>query len=444
MKRAGICGRLLTATFAAAAHASDQSETSSLWTHLRGTADLGEQRALSAAWTPAPVGVLTLTVTNSPGYAWVTIPPPAGGWDLARRESVEAAISNRSASAAQVLLWVVGDRGWDAVPDAASLAPGTARRFACRLRDAYPDGTPKIDPGAVREIRIMVSGRVTKPLQLDVTDLAATGELPAWTRPAGRHDVPPVEDGEPAPGRRVRLRLAGDEHTGIYSVLQLPEDWRPGGRFPVVAELPGNSYFASVCYSTGRPEQCVMGFGVTRGRGAICLGLPFIDRASGTIVESGWGNADDTAEHVVRVIEEVCARFGGDRSNLVLAGFSRGAIACGYIGLRNDRIAPLWKGFIACQHYDGDGWSGVTMAGAIERAARFRGRGVFQFDNPAAQFRPVMEAMKTDVVWAESGLGAHATAMFLDDRVPMQQLRAWFRRLVGEAGIPAEEARAGE
>ena len=129
------------------------------------------------------------------------------------------------------------------------------------------------------------------------------------------------------------------------------------------------------------------------------------------------------------MVEEICAKFGGDRANVVLTGFSRGAIACGYIGLRNDRIAALWKGFHACQHHDGDGWGGATMEGAIERASRFKGRAVFQTDNPEGKFRPVMDAMKTEVTWAGSGLGAHATAMFLDDRPSTQQLRQWFRDL---------------
>jgi hypothetical protein len=34
------------------------------------------------------------------------------------------------------------------------------------------------------------------------------------------------------------------------------------------------------------------------------------------------------------------------------------------------------------------------------------------------------------VTWADSGLRAHATAMFLDDRPSTEQLRRWFRELV--------------
>jgi hypothetical protein len=110
--------------------------------------------------------------------------------------------------------------------------------------------------------------------------------------------------------------------------------------------------------------------------------MQFIDRGSGTIAESGWGNPDDTVDYVIRMVDDVCQRFGGDRDTLVLTGFSRGALACGFIGLRNDRIATLRKGFHACHYYNGDGWGG-------------------------------------------------ATAMFLDDRESTRQLRQWFEDLTG-------------
>ena len=102
-----------------------------------------------------------------------------------------------------------------------------------------------------------------------------------------------------------------------------------------------------------------------------------------TIAEAGFGSndGDDTAAYAMKVIEDICANWGGDRDNLFLCGFSRGAIACGYIGLRNDRIAGLWKGFVACQHYDGSRWRQSRMEDAIERAPRFRGKAIFQVDN---------------------------------------------------------------
>jgi hypothetical protein len=42
-----------------------------------------------------------------------------------------------------------------------------------------------------------------------------------------------------------------------------------------------------------------------------------------------------------------------------------------------------------------------------------------------------MDAMQTQVTHVSSGLGAHACAMFLDERPSTQQLRQWFWGLVG-------------
>ena len=401
----------------------------SMTEHLHSSADLGELRDLKAEWSD---GVLKLSTAKADAHAWVVIPAPKNGWDLARRATVNAEIINTGDDPVGVMLWVVGGHGWDAVLDTATLAPHETRIFSCDLRATFPDGTPKLNPGDVRQVQIMLgSPRITKAVSLEVRSLAARGEAPEWKRPAGRIDVPVVEGPAPSPGERVRYRLPGDETTDIYSVLNLPEDWQPGKKYPVIVEFPGNIYFAPACYSTGLPEQCVIGYGMTKGKGAICLGMPFVDRTAGRIIENGWGNADDTADYVMRMVAEVCAKFGGDPGNVVLTGFSRGAIACGYIGLRNDRIAALWKGFHACQHYDGDGWNGATLPGALERAARFRGKAVFQTDNSQNKFQPVTDVMKTKVTWAQSGLGAHSTAMFLDDRPSTQQLREWFLELVG-------------
>ncbi len=380
-----------------------------------------------------------LSLTAPPGqsaYRWAAFPVPASIGPLGERATLAADVRNTGGRQVRVMLWVVGDRGWDAAPAEAVLDPGATGRLTCHLRETWPDGTPRIDPNQVKQIQVMTLGHLHEVAQLEVRNLHAAGIAPPWKRPASRLDVPTVEEGAPAPGRRVRFRLRGDETTGVYSVLHLPADWEPGASYPVIAEYPGNIFFIPGCYSTGRPEQCVIGYGITKGRGAICLSLPFVDRTAGSIAEDGWGHPDDTAAYAVEMVEEVCARFGGDLRNVVLTGFSRGALACGFIGLRNERIATLWKGFHACQHSDGDGWRGATLESAIERAKRFQGQAVFQTDNAEATFRPVMEAMKTRVTFAKSGLGAHATAMFLDDRPSTRQLREWFWQLVDAPPSP--------
>ncbi len=391
---------------------------------------LGECRGLAAEWGGGRLLITApATPAEQPRYQWVVLPGPEPGWDLSSRASVEAEFTNTGRDPLDLLFWVVGDRPGDAVPAAATVAPGETRTLSCGLRETYPDKTPKIDPRRVRRIQVMRVGRAAGGASFELRDLRATGQAPPWNPPPGRLEVPPVEDAPPAPGRRVRFRPSGTEETDLYAILHLPEGWEAGKSFPVVAEFPGNLFFTPGCYSTGRPEQCVIGFGMTRGRGAICVGLPFVDPAGGTVAEHAWGDPDATADYAVRIIDEVCERYGGDRENLVLTGFSRGAIACGYIGLRNDRIASLWKGFHACQHYDGDGWQGATLEGALERAKRFRGRSVFQTDNSPREFQVVMDAMNAEVVWAQSGLGAHATAMFLDDRASTRRLRQWFADL---------------
>jgi hypothetical protein len=411
------------------ADAPIRGNSESLWDHLRTASDLGDRRGLSAEWKgEADRRTLWLDVNQQSRYAWVSIPAPAQGWNLARIAHVQTAITNRGSTAADVMLWVVGDCGWDAIGDFASLAAGETRVFSCRLRSTFPDGTPKLDPMRVERVQVMLA-KAAVGTSLEVRQLTAVGAEAEWIRPFGRIEVPLVEDGPPAPGRRVRYWLSGDTRPGVYTVLHLPVDWKPEELYPVIVEYPGNIFFSPACYSTGRPEQCVIGYGISKGRGAIWVSLPFIDPSAGAVAEDGWGDADATADYAVRAVEEILARFGGDQRHLLLTGFSRGAIACGFIGLRNDRIAKLWRGFHACQHYDGDGWGGATMHTALERARRVSGLAVFHTDNPPEKFQQLMLEMKAETTYARSGLGFHSCAMFLDDRPSTQRLRKWAEEL---------------
>ena len=403
----------------------------SLWCHFDNVAALRDVRAATVEVAgSSTTRTLTLRAIGGERYAWVSIPAPAGGWSLAERRAVEATVTNVGDDPVEVMLWLVADAGWESVADVAVLQAGESRTFSCGLRQTFADGTPKLDPTRVRSIQLMLN-RPKAGQAVEVTGLVATGAEPPWTRPPEKLDVPAVEQGAPAAGRRVFFEI-GDSQAGEEAkpaaVLWLPRDWKPGASYPVIVEYPGNIFFTAECYSTGRPEQCVIGYGMTRGKGAIWVSLPFVD-AAGRVAEHGWGDPDSTAEFCVRAVEDVCARFGGDRSRIVLTGFSRGAIACGYIGLRNDRIAGLWRGLHFCQHYDGDGWNGSTPEGALDRARRFRGVGVFHTDNPAKKVQPFVDAMGVTATIVSSGLGAHSCAMFLDERESTRKLREWFTEL---------------
>jgi hypothetical protein len=412
-----------------------------LWAHITNESRLGEQRGVVASFRgPTLQRVMQINVreANRKAYIWVTVPGPESGWNLSGSRSVEAEITNRGTNPQTVMLWAVGRHGWDAVGDSATLKPGESRVYFCDLRDAFPDGTLKVDPHDLKEVRVIARGGDVGSV-IEVSGLKAVGDAPGWRAPADRLTVPEMQVRGPGAGRRIRYQLEGDEGSGIYCVLYLPKDWSPHKKYPVIAEFPGNIYFANATFSTGRPEQCVLGYGMTKGEGAIWVSLPFVDRRAGTIIEDGWGDADQTADYAVSAVEEICRRFGGDRRNVVLAGFSRGAIAGGYIGLRNERVAALWKGMALCQHYDGDGWNGATLDGALARAHRFSGLAIFQTDNSNEKLRDgnpklqqIMKATGARVTYALSHLGAHACAMFLDERPSAQELRRWFQNLVHE------------
>ncbi len=420
---------LLGASLASAANLAPPAE---LWNHIRDASGLGELRGVTVELDRrGPSRTIRLQVADSVQgrYAWVTVPAPARGWSLSRRKAVEARISNRGGRPVEAALWVVGGRGWDAVMEFAKLAPGESRQFVCDLRSSFPDGTPKVDPSQISQVQVMLRSPRSGDA-VEVRALRATGQASPWVRPTTRIDVPDMRSGRPAPGRRVPYVLEGRRKDSAYSALYLPEDWKPGIRCPVIAEYPGNVFYDPSCYSTGRPERCVIGYGMTKGRGAIWVGLPFVDSKAEAVVEYGWGDAGATADYALRALDEICRKFGGDQSNVVLTGFSRGAIACGYIGLRNDRIARLWKGMHTCQHFDGDGWGGAAMPDAVERARRFAGREIFHTDNSSELLRRIMIGAGIRAVYAESGLQAHSSAMFLDDRSSTLKLRGWFQTLV--------------
>jgi len=79
-------------------------------------------------------------------------------------------------------------------------------------------------------------------------------------------------------------------------------------------------------------------------------------------------------------VRRVCEEFGGDPGAVVLAGFSRGAIACNYLGLRDEETAGLWRAFMVHSHYDGvRKWEHADgdRDSAGERLKRLRGRPQF-------------------------------------------------------------------
>jgi hypothetical protein len=207
-------------------------------------------------------------------------------------------------------------------------------------------------------------------------------ELPDISSVPADLSVPELKEGTPGPGRRVRMAAEGFEGTNIYHALYLPTDWKPGDSYPVIAEYAGNGNYQNDFgdESTGRVEGSNLGYGISAGRGFIWLCLPFVDTERGENAIRWWGDVEATLSYCHSAIRQTCDLFGGDKERVILAGFSRGAIACNYIGLHNDRIARLWRGFIAYSHYDGVrewNYPESDRAAAAKRLARLDGRPQF-------------------------------------------------------------------
>lgn len=257
--------------------------------------------------------------------------------------------------------------------------------------------------------------------------------------------VPGVTGGEPMAGRRVKIQLPDTAGSSLFHVLYLPKDWEPGKRYPVIVEYPGNGGFANGLgdISTGRVEDCKLGYGVSGGRGFIWVCLPFVDSKSNAHALNWWGDADATAKYCRDAVSQVCDRFGGDPGAVVLTGFSRGAIACSYIGLRNDETAALWRAIIAHSHFDGVrkwNYEESDAESARSRLKRLKGRPLYVTHE--------MSVDETAKFLNSAGISAtlraipfpnHSDEWVLKDLRERAELRQWLSRVLSTApeGAPA-------
>ncbi|MBI2442192.1 MAG: hypothetical protein HYV35_12580 [Lentisphaerae bacterium] len=255
--------------------------------------------------------------------------------------------------------------------------------------------------------------------------------------------VPPVTDEPPAPGRRVRRALDGFTGTRVYHTLFLPTNWNPARRFPVIVEYPGNGPYVSalgdVC--SGEVEDCALGYGLSAGRDFIWIGLPFINREHTGNERYWWGDVAMDVDYCCRAVRQVCQEFGGDQRAVFLTGFSRGAIACNYIGLHNDAIAGLWCAFLPHSHYDGvvrRDYPASDRAAALMRLRRLNGRPSLitqeRTDNPSCALPATRSFLETSGVQApftfmELPFHNHCADWLLRALSEREQVRAWVQRV---------------
>lgn len=159
---------------------------------------------------------------------------------------------------------------------------------------------------------------------------------------------PAITKDEPAAGRRVMQSLPAYAGTEVVHSLYLPTDWAPEKRFPVIIEYLGNK-------GTVREDSKGIGYSLSGGKGFIWVVLPFVSTDGKSDSYMWWGDVNATVAYAKEAVPAICRQWGGDPTKVTLTGYSRGAIACNFIGLHDDEIAKLWRAIIAVSHYD-DGY----------------------------------------------------------------------------------------
>jgi len=238
-------------------------------------------------------------------------------------------------------------------------AAGAAAAMAARRSTAVQDVDVPSLQGRLRVTGLRIDRAVLEP-DAKRPPTEAGQELP-W---------PSMTEGGPAPGKFVKQVAPEFRGMGVYHALYLPVNWKPGGAYPVIVEYAPNRWEEL----TGKVEDCRLGFHLSGGKDFIWIVMPYVDPVKKENVLWWWGDEKATIEYGLATLRRVCETYGGDPNAVLFAGFSRGAIAASYLGLRDESAADVWLAFLPHSHVDGGRF---TPDGARERLARTRGRATF-------------------------------------------------------------------
>ncbi len=249
--------------------------------------------------------------------------------------------------------------------------------------------------------------------------------------------------GAPGAGRRVAQVSKAWRGTGVHHALYLPTDWTPDRTWPVIVEYPGNgnyrNKFGDAC--TGNVEDASLGFGISGGKGFIWVVMPCVEakveEKQNTPV--WWGDVTETKRYCMATVREVCASFSGDPEKVILAGFSRGSIACNFIGLHDEEIARLWRAFICHSHYDGVSgkwpYAGADRPSALARLHRLGGRPQFiSHEGSAAGTEAFLRDSGIQGNWTFESIPFrnHSDQWLLRDVPGRKKLRDWLSAVLAQ------------
>jgi|TARA_B100000959_G_scaffold280609_1_gene342758 hypothetical protein len=256
--------------------------------------------------------------------------------------------------------------------------------------------------------------------------------------------LPPLTEGAPTPGKRVKQTHPDWKDTEVYHVIYLPKDWRPKKRYPVIVEYAGNGPYKNKFgdISTGRPEGSKMGYGISGGSGFVWVCIPYLNNAGKKNVTQWWGNRPKydpkpTLDYCKKAVPWVCKNYGGESKSVTLCGFSRGAIACNFLGLYDDDISRLWRAFIPYSHYDGvRRWAhpGSDSKSAKRRLHRLDGRPQFicheGTDVSGTQKFLDSTGIEGKFTFQATGFRNHNDAWLLRPSPARDTLRAWLGKVL--------------
>ena len=254
--------------------------------------------------------------------------------------------------------------------------------------------------------------------------------------------TPEMVEGVPAAGKRVKQVAPEYKGTKVFHTLYLPADWKPDQKrkYPVIVEYAGNGPYRNGYGDTsaGTVEGSNLGYGISAGKRFIWLCLPYVNSKTKTNQRRWWGDVEATVEYCKKNVPRICEQYGGDPSKVILAGFSRGAIACNYIGLHDDGIAKLWRAFVPYSHYDGVrkwGYAGADKASALKRLKRLKGRPQFIcMENSIGETKRYLAStgVKGDFTFVVTPFRNHNDRWAHRDSPQRKQLRRWVARVLAD------------
>jgi hypothetical protein len=260
--------------------------------------------------------------------------------------------------------------------------------------------------------------------------------------------VPLMEGTNPSAGKRIKQVLDKYHGTNVYHCLYLPTDWESGRKYPLIVEYAGNgpyqNSYGDKC--SGKVEDCSLGYGISGGEGFIWVCLPCISIDGNDNQLQWWGDVPATVEYCKQVVSMLCAEYGADETKVILAGFSRGAIACNYIGLYDEKIAEIWCGFIANSHYDGVrqwNYKGSDRTSARERLKRLGKRMQFvSHESSVEETRRYLGNIKAagdfsfegDFTFVSIPFRNHTDTWVLRDIAERKMLREWIKKVIDKKG----------